>query len=184
MRAGFFVREPDGTVNASQSYLEFNFPDRLAAAFEHRGSFTGRPTPDRRPDRRPERSPDRAPDASVVQRTAEPPAPPAQDLPLRSETPVPSSSTMTSLFGEPPPETKAAGKKWLWLVAALIVLGALAVAGARYFSFGPGNETIALSVLERDGQLDIEWNHAATPVSKAVRGALEIVDGPDRKSVV
>jgi hypothetical protein len=29
MRAGFFVREHDGTVRADSSYLEFNFPDRF-----------------------------------------------------------------------------------------------------------------------------------------------------------
>src|ERR1051326_1476250 len=48
MRAGFFVREPDGTIHASQSYLEFNFPDRLAAVFEHRGSFAERKVPEHR----------------------------------------------------------------------------------------------------------------------------------------
>jgi len=31
--------------------------------------------------------------------------------------------------------------------------------------------------------LDIEWNHAAAPVSKAVRGALEIADGPQTRTV-
>jgi len=176
MRAGFFVRESDGTVNTSQSYLEFSFPDRLAAAFEHRGSFAGRPATERRPDRRPERGPDRnvepLPEPARVQRAAEPAAPPAAFSPA-----------MTSLFGEPPPETKASGKKWVWLVAALIVIGGLGIAGARYLSLRPGNESIALSVVERDGQLDIEWNHAAAPVSKAVRGALEIADGPQTRAV-
>src|SRR5258708_29557181 len=31
MRAGFFVREPDGSVKGERSYQEFNFPDRMAA---------------------------------------------------------------------------------------------------------------------------------------------------------
>src|SRR5580700_2951194 len=34
MRAGFFVREADGTVKSESSYLEFNFPDRLAGVLE------------------------------------------------------------------------------------------------------------------------------------------------------
>src|ERR1700691_3708753 len=34
MRAGFFVREADGTVRAERSYLEFNFPDRLAGGLD------------------------------------------------------------------------------------------------------------------------------------------------------
>src|SRR5580692_3452024 len=34
MRAGFFVREADGTVKSERSYLEFNFPDRLAGVLD------------------------------------------------------------------------------------------------------------------------------------------------------
>jgi proteasome lid subunit RPN8/RPN11 len=174
MRAGFFVWEPDGTVNAGQSYLEFSFPDRLAAVFdhrgEHRGSFAERKAPEYRAE---QRSIQRVPDAS------------AQDSRVYSQSPAPASSAMTSLFGEPgpAPESKGSAKKWLGLAAALMVIAALAIAGARYLSPAPANETIALSVLERDGQLDIEWNRAAAPVSKAVRGALEIADGPQTRTI-
>jgi len=94
---------------------------------------------------------------------------------------------LTSLFGEPAPEpvsaSKASAKKWFGLVAALILITALVVGGARFASFRPAQENIALSVLERDGQLDIEWNGTATPVSKAVRGTLEIADGPQTRSI-
>ena len=38
-------------------------------------------------------------------------------------------------------------------------------------------------MLEREGQLDIEWNRQAAPVSKAVRGTLEIADGPDTRTI-
>jgi proteasome lid subunit RPN8/RPN11 len=179
MRAGFFVWEADGTVNASQSYLEFTFPDRLAAVFEnrggrgdHRGSFGERKAAEQRAERLEQRN---------VQRVPEPAAPVAQEAPHFPS----ASSNMTSLFGEPAPEAapKRRGKKWLGLAAALIVIGALALAGARYLSFGPANETIALSVLERDGQLDIEWNRASAPVAKAVRGTLEIADGPQTRTI-
>ena len=34
MRAGFFVRESDGTVKTDQSYHDFAFPDRLAGIFD------------------------------------------------------------------------------------------------------------------------------------------------------
>lgn len=34
MRAGFFVREPDGSVRGERSYQEFNFPDRLASVLD------------------------------------------------------------------------------------------------------------------------------------------------------
>ena len=177
MRAGFFVWESNGTVNASQSYLEFTFPDRLAAVFDHRGdhrgSFGERKTPEQRAEQRSEQR--------NFQRVPEPVAPAAQET-LRTTT---ASSNMTSLFGEPElkPEPKGSRKKWLVLVAALIIIAALAVAGARFLSFGPAPETIALSVIERDGQLDIEWNRSAAPVARAVRGSLEIADGPQSRTV-
>jgi hypothetical protein len=47
----------------------------------------------------------------------------------------------------------------------------------------PASESLALSVLERDGQLDIEWNRAAEPVAKAVRGTLEIADGTQARTI-
>jgi proteasome lid subunit RPN8/RPN11 len=184
MRAGFFVREADGSVSASQSYLEFNFPDRLVAAFDHRGSF---------PDRRPSEQRSEYRTEQRAQRVPEPAAAAPQDAP-RS----PASSSTTSLFGEPALAPESAGrektelrrspatKKWLGLAAGLIVIAALAVAGSRYLSFTsftPSNETLSLGVLERDGQLDIEWNRAAAPVSKAVRGALEIADGPQTRTI-
>jgi hypothetical protein len=180
MRAGFFVREPDGTVNASRSHLEFTFPDRLTTVFDHRGDHRGSFAERKAPERR------------GVQRVTEPPAPAVQDVRRypRSSAPV---SSVTTLFGEPasaPEPAESAGlaksrsaKKWYWLAAAVIVIAALAVAGARYLSARPANETITLSVLERDGQLDIEWNRTAAPVAKAVRGTLEIVDGPQTRTI-
>jgi len=180
MRAGFFVREPGGTVNASQSYLEFSFPDRLAAVFDHRGSFGERRAPEHRAEPRPEPRPE----PRNFQRVPDSPAEVTQDIPRFAQTPPP----MTTLFAEPAPEPAApakasSAKKWFGLAAALLVIAALAGAGARYLSFGSTNETIALSVLERDGQLDIEWNRASESVSKAVRGTLEIADGPQTRTI-
>jgi len=199
MRAGFFVREPDGTVNGTQSHLEFNFPDRMAGVFENRG------------ERRPEPRVDR-PRSFAVRPSPEPRSSPSADVPvavptpeIRSATqasPVRPSSNPATLFGqpmqappaaspstldliepEPDPVKSTLGKKWLWLVAALIVLVVLAATGARFLTSNAPNETIALSVLEREGQLDIEWNRLAAPISKAVRGTLEIADGPQNRSI-
>jgi proteasome lid subunit RPN8/RPN11 len=196
MRAGFFVREPGGTLNSSQSYLEFNFPDRMAGSFENRG------------ERRPEPRADR-PRSFAARQSAEPrSAPPATDVPVTVPAPEvrtfpqPASARPPSLFGQPmqaasaaaptafdliepyPSPTKTTlGKKWLWLVAALIVIAVLAATGARFLTSDPANETIALSVLEREGQLDIEWNRLAAPISKAVGGKLEISDGPQNRSI-
>ena len=48
MRAGFFVREHDGSVQTDSSYLEFNFPDRLAGVLD-RPPRSERPPAERRP---------------------------------------------------------------------------------------------------------------------------------------
>ena len=42
MRAGFFVREPDGSVRGERSYQEFNFPDRLTGVFDRPRGNAGR----------------------------------------------------------------------------------------------------------------------------------------------
>jgi hypothetical protein len=94
-----------------------------------------------------------------------------------------------SLFEEPAEAPKpglsktGSARKWLWLLAALILVAALTIAGERYLPLGSATETIGLSVLEREGQLDIEWNHAAAPVSNAARGTLEIADGPQTRTI-
>ena len=199
MRAGFFVREPGGTVN-TQSYLEFSFPDRMATLFDHRGDRRGehRGSPAERERPVPEyRGTPRAPRAEPS-----PPSASTQGIPHDPPSAVPASSGMTTLFGEPmrtpAPEpvdhSKTAparhdsaktnsARKWFWLVAALIVVAALAVVGARFLAPNLTNETIALNVLEREGQLDIEWNRQAPPISRAVRGTLEIIDGPQTRTI-
>jgi len=207
MRAGFFVRESGGTVNPSQSYQEFNFPDRLAAAFEHRGSFGDRPTPAERPaePRNAARSPRPvavpAPEPAQEAAPNPPPRMPAPDG-ISTSPKAPTSSGLTSLFGEPaaakdaaPPAWDSAGsgmdpsrktksgRKWIWVAAAVIIIAGLAVTGARYFVTGGTNESLALSVLEREGQLDIQWNGQSPPVSKAVSATLEIADGPQTRTI-
>ena len=58
----------------------------------------------------------------------------------------------------------------------------LVVFGLRFFT-PRSYEPVALSVAERDGQLQIEWNHTARPVTGAARGSLEITDGKDTRTV-
>jgi len=58
----------------------------------------------------------------------------------------------------------------------------LVILGLRYWMPVAGAEPIALAVLERDGQLLIEWNHAARPVAKATSGTLEVIDGAESRS--
>jgi proteasome lid subunit RPN8/RPN11 len=162
MRAGFFVREADGTVKSEQSYLEFNFPDRLAGVL------------DRAPGPRPERPERRAPSY------------------FRAETGSPAPARVPT-FGQPEPavsgpqvvEPQPSKRKWVWLAMWAVVVVALAVAGLRYWmpiSVG-ASEPLSLGVIERDGQLVIQWNPASKPVRNATRGSLEIVDGADTRTV-
>jgi len=108
---------------------------------------------------------------------------------------------MTTLFGEatqePAPPAgyldpasskqdsakSTSARKWFGLLAALIVIAAAAVVGARFLTVDSASETVALRVLELNGQLAIEWNRQAAAVSKAVHGTLEIIDGPQTRNI-
>lgn len=168
MRAGFFVREADGTVKSERSYLEFNFPDRLAGVL------------DRAPGPRPER---------VVGERRMNAAPRAEAFPSAAGPMVahremqPPQEIAPPSFGQPrfvpsaPPK-----KKWPWLVGWAVVVILAAVFGLRAWMPKPASEPIALDVVEHDGQLRIEWNHAARPVTAALRGTLVINDGSNTQT--
>jgi hypothetical protein len=168
MRAGFFVREFDGAIQSERSYLEFGFPDRLglAAVFE-------------RSPRAPAPGPDRRPAAPPVD-TGGNAVPALHEYGAPAVTPFPSLEIETPKFVTAAP---AAWKKWLWLVAWLAILVAGAVLGLRYFLPASRPEPIQLTVAEKDGVLQIEWNRAAKPVTAAMRGTLEIVDGTEPHTV-
>jgi proteasome lid subunit RPN8/RPN11 len=159
MRAGFFVRESDGAVKSERSYLDFSFPDRPAA-------------PDRPP--RDRSAPADRRNASVYE-SAPDAMPGPHDVPL---------------FGQPPasipqylpyPEAR---RKWPWGVIALILaVAVVAILGMRLFAPRVAPEPISLSVAERDGQLQIQWNHSSRTITGAARGTLEITDGQDSRAL-
>jgi len=168
MRAGFFVRETDGTVKAEQSYQEFNFPDRLAGLLE-------RPIGDRPPRDRGDRGnrPERPP-PSFYRAESAALAPIPHELPAVDPA---SQSAGPQLLPPRPPR-----RKWpllvMWAAAVLVVV----ILGLRYFMPVAGAEPIALAVVERDGQLLIEWNHIARPVAAATSGTLDVTDGAETRS--
>jgi hypothetical protein len=174
MRAGFFVREADGTVRAEPSYLEFNFPDRLAGVLDR--------APERPPRERPVRK-----TPSFYREDAEPSAGTAAGTtgaaaPQRRE-PAPFELTGPT-FGGPqliPPARPR--RKWPWLVAWVAVILILAAGGWRWWMLSAAPEPITLAVVERDGQLQVQWNHSAKLVSEAARGSLEISDGGESKTM-
>jgi proteasome lid subunit RPN8/RPN11 len=164
MRAGFFVREADGTVKSERSYLEFNFPDRLAGVLD-RTPRAERPTTER---------------MGGFHRSSQPPtaAPPTMPAPRETErTPAPTYEGPEFLPSPPPT------RKWPWVALVLLAVAVVGAVGARYYLTGPTVEPIALNVDERDGQLRIEWNRNAKSVANATRGALEIVDGTEKKNI-
>jgi proteasome lid subunit RPN8/RPN11 len=165
MRAGFFVREADGTVKHERSYLEFNFPDRLAGILDRPPEGARRERPERR-------------NPSYYRESPAPAVPP--------EPVVLSGRDMPTLFqqsGGPVDSPAPHKRKWLWLAVWFAVVMVGAIVGLRYWMLGSTAEPISLAVVEREGQLQIEWNRNAKPVVSAVRGSLAIVDGAESKTM-
>lgn len=173
MRAGFFVREPDGTVNGERSYQEFNFPERLAGALD-RTPRDRRPLVDSPPADRP--SSGRYP----LQQEAADPREPSDEPRLRYDAP---------LFGQPSHEGPQysypnTGRKIPWAIIGVVAAALLAaVAGLKYLGPQLNAEPLSLAVIEENGQLQIQWNHAARSILNAAGGTLEIVDGQDKRDI-
>ena len=170
MRAGFFVREVDGTVKSESSYLEFNFPDRLAGVL------------DRGPASRPERVPGERrlnvmPRSEAFQSSTGAVAAARREAAPQIEIAPPTFGQPAQYLPSPPPK-----KKWPWLVGWALIVVLAAVFGLRYWMLRPVQEPISLAVVEHDGQLRIEWNHSARPVTAAVHGTLVINDGSNTQT--
>lgn len=170
MRAGFFVRGADGSVKTDASLLEFNFPDRLAAFLDRPG--------ERGPRERGER---RAPSF----RRPEPMEMPVRErLEIRERAAaVDEIAVAAPSFGQPPAHPPSSRRKWLWLVGWAVLIVVAAVFGLRMWMANSTVEPISLSVVEHDGQLQIEWNRTAKPVTQAVSATLEIIDGANSQTI-
>jgi proteasome lid subunit RPN8/RPN11 len=161
MRGGFFVREDDGRVQTERSYLEFNFPDRLAGVLD-------------RPPRLSRVEGERSAGVRLTRERATALAPVERERPRGSPAPVEATgeATVPELLLTPPVVSR-----WPWVAVAIVALVAVALGGWRFYLSRLQPEPIGLSVLERNGQLQIGWNHLARPVTAAVRGTLTIEDG-------
>lgn len=174
MRAGFFVREPDGTVKGERSYQEFNFPDRMAGVLD-------RPPRERRPLMDPPPA-DRLPSAryAAVPDAADP----------REALDEPRARFDAPLFGQPSrpipqyspyPNT---GRKIPWAIIGVVVAALLAaVAGLKYLGPQLNAEPLSLGMTEQNGQLQIQWNRASRSILNASGGTLDIVDGQDKRNI-
>jgi len=180
MRAGFFVREPDGKVKGERSYHEFNFPDRLAGVLD-RAPRERRPVMDPPPADRisSTRSPV-LPDGPGLRETMDPREPldeprPPFDAPLfgQPSRPIPPYS--------PYPNT---GRKIPWAIIGVVAAALVAaVAGLKYLGPQLNTEPLSLGMIEQNGQLQIQWNRASRSILNAAAGTLEIVDGQDKRDI-
>jgi hypothetical protein len=179
MRAGFFVRETDGSVRAERSYQEFNFPDRLAGVFDRPPR---RPPPETFGERLPMPRYQPAPefvaalDPIETAESSEPTEPIEQyDAPTFGQRarPVPQHA--------PYPNT---ARKVPWAIIGIVAAAlVIAVFGLRFFGPQLHAEPLSLAVIERDGQLQIQWNHASQGIANSTGGTLEIVDGQDKRDI-
>jgi len=186
MRAGFFVREPDGAVLADKSYLDFALPDRAAGILDR---------PPRERGSSGERRPLPYENLPVPQSLSQGPgAPfdtqydaPQHDAPLEYPQQRQHDAPMFGQYDTSAPQYKpypeGRSRSWIWIALLVLAFAAAAVVGLRYFGPQLNPEPIALTVLERDGQLQIQWNHSSRTVLDATNAVLEIVDGTDSRKI-
>jgi len=171
MRAGFFVREADGSVKAERSYQEFNFPDRVAGVLD-------RPSRDRRPLI--ETAGDRVP---MTRSTGRQEMPEMAPVPERVEYDAPTFGQPSPAISQYPPYPNTR-RKIPWAIIAVVAAAlVLAVAGLRFLGPQLHMEPLSLGVIERNGQLQIQWNHSSQSVIGAASGTLDIVDGGEKRSI-
>ena len=157
---------------ASRSYQEFNFPDRMPGVLD-------RPPRERRP--LVEAAGERIVTARYTGR---------QETVETVEAPPERVEYETPLFGQPArvvpeyapyPNTR---RKIPWAIIAVVAAAlVLAVVGLRFLGPQLHVEPLSLGVIERDGQLQINWNHASQSIVGASAGTLDIVDGGEKRSI-
>lgn len=150
MKGGFFVREPDGTIQANKIFKQFHFPDRLAGVLQ-----TAAPS---RSETRPiSRAPQQFPAPERIERARSPLSPVGEGA---------------GYYPDPVPPRKI----WPWIVGGVAIVIALVLLGFQFWQ-GSEPESLRLIVTEKDGQLQIEWNSTMRAVARASGGSLNILDG-------
>jgi hypothetical protein len=183
MRAGFFVREADGTVKTDHSYYDFAFPDGLAGILDRPSRERGAP-----PERRGMQRPDPGADLQSLAEELSPREAGGFRQPVRVEpefSAYPSGASPSGMHASPSGVYPSgvypgAPRKFPWTVVAILVVGViLAIVGLRFFGPRLHTEPIGLAVSERDGQLRIQWNQSSRSIANAASASIEITDGAD-----
>ncbi len=157
---GFFFREPDGSVQAERSYLEFSVK------------------PGSRRKSRPELQP-----APVNE-----PAPSGGNGGARTAGPLNHYTAPAEPATPPAPPAFSlieprVSRKRLWLVSALcLVMAGLGIGIGAYWFRSPA-QPLAVHVMDVDGQLLIEWDRTARAIQQATGASVEIIDGNERSTV-
>jgi len=170
-RAGFFFREPTGSVQAERSYGEFELPRRsrrLPVGFDPSNPQVRSPLREGSPD-------SISPSTPVV---TPPPLPPRPEREPR-QSPPPEFETSKTVPLEHPPRQ---GHWRVWLAVAIPLLVILIVFGAPLVDKSDASNVL-LQTSDMGGLLLLEWNHSAAPVMAAESGLVRIVDGPNAQEV-
>jgi hypothetical protein len=69
------------------------------------------------------------------------------------------------------------------VIGVIAAAAIVAVLGLRFFGAYMNAEPISLSVSEKDGQLQIQWNRSSSTIVRASAGTLEITDGQDKQNL-
>lgn len=153
-RAGFFLREADGSVRAERSYEEF--------VLAHAASGRGRVAAPLERDAVP----------GPIARPAPPPIP-------RREIVRPAPVVVPA----PRPVERTSRHRLAWMVAAALVL-LLAAGGVYLLNrTAETPRPLALRVLDSNGQLQISWDRSSPSVLEARSAGLDITDGTRRVPV-
>ena len=173
-RAGFFFREPDGSIHGTASYEEFaltplpvrQVPAGVAPALESAPSARFRRGPD--------------PGGPVIAVEAEAPTEPAAEPASEAQ---PGDLPLPSFLA--PPAKRTSRRVAALLAIAMVVVLAMAAYQTRNLWL-PGlmvairtapELSFALNAFDSDGQLRIQWDGNSPTVRQAANATLEIDDG-------
>lgn len=154
-RAGFFVREANGSIRGERSYQEFVIspPARVRGAVAAPEMDT--PAPAHAP--------------------AQPKAAPQEFEPEALEPPDVAAGEF--LEEVPSPRTLL---PWVWMAVAIAVAVAAFGLGPRLRAPAPALRPLGLRVFDANGQLQIVWDRSSVRDQPARGGTLEFMDGGER----
>jgi len=187
--AGFFVREPDGSLRSEASYQEFTVrPDPFALTRARRPTSAAARGAERRPRqaRQENRTPGQPP-VPVAPALRTETAPPAASVPvfrapaIQLDETVPEPEPIPEFLLEPPHSQLR--RKILFAVVTAIVLAALTLAGRWYWA-NQSPPTVGLRLEEMSDQLLIHWDRGTATVRGASGATLTIRDGKDIRNLV